>query len=269
MSPVDPSACPAPRSLREEVAALSVELRAELKRITQIRVRDNEAQLIPGLTVFMWLERLDALLASLPGDAPVLKVFDKKRETEDGSGVFVADGWNITFLGRGIRFDVDIDHDGDIVWVWAVDGGPVEVGQRAIPVALPGDAAQDANEAILAALKNMGHDTACGACMEIAFTGVTTNEHSCAQDAPPAPQGWQPIDSAPKDGTRVLLWGPTWVTPRCGQFFGPDWRHFYERPFTAQPTVWVPLPAPPVSEDTPRHRYDEPRNLRGRNGGIP
>ncbi len=32
---------------------------------------------------------------------------------------------------------------------------------------------------ILAALKNVGVDTECGACMEVAFTGVTTNAHSC------------------------------------------------------------------------------------------
>lgn len=29
------------------------------------------------------------------------------------------------------------------------------------------------------ALKNYGADTKCGACMEVAFTGVTTNQHTC------------------------------------------------------------------------------------------
>jgi len=28
-------------------------------------------------------------------------------------------------------------------------------------------------------LKNYGADVECGACMEIAFTGSTTNEHTC------------------------------------------------------------------------------------------
>lgn len=32
---------------------------------------------------------------------------------------------------------------------------------------------------IIQALKNSGIDIECGACMEIAFTGVTTNEHTC------------------------------------------------------------------------------------------
>lgn len=40
---------------------------------------------------------------------------------------------------------------------------------------------------ILQALKNYGADTNCGACMEIAFTGVTTNEHSCKPTPPPPP----------------------------------------------------------------------------------
>jgi hypothetical protein len=32
---------------------------------------------------------------------------------------------------------------------------------------------------VLQVLKNLGHDVDCGACMEIAFTGSTTNEHTC------------------------------------------------------------------------------------------
>jgi len=33
---------------------------------------------------------------------------------------------------------------------------------------------------VITALKNVGIDTECGACMEIGFTGVTTNLHTCA-----------------------------------------------------------------------------------------
>lgn len=33
---------------------------------------------------------------------------------------------------------------------------------------------------ILSALRNMGHDTTCGACMEIAFTGRTVESHTCS-----------------------------------------------------------------------------------------
>ncbi len=34
-------------------------------------------------------------------------------------------------------------------------------------------------EMVLKALKNMGHDTTCGACMALAFTGTTTGVHTC------------------------------------------------------------------------------------------
>lgn len=33
---------------------------------------------------------------------------------------------------------------------------------------------------VLTALRNFGIDTECGSCMEIAFTGVTTHEHTCS-----------------------------------------------------------------------------------------
>ena len=32
---------------------------------------------------------------------------------------------------------------------------------------------------VVAALRNSGVDVECGACMEVAFTGVTTNQHTC------------------------------------------------------------------------------------------
>jgi hypothetical protein len=34
-------------------------------------------------------------------------------------------------------------------------------------------------EFALQVLKNMGHDTACGACMALAFTGTSTGLHTC------------------------------------------------------------------------------------------
>ena len=40
---------------------------------------------------------------------------------------------------------------------------------------------------VLQILKNLGHDTDCGACMGIAFTGMCFEEHTCkeAVGAPP------------------------------------------------------------------------------------
>ncbi len=34
---------------------------------------------------------------------------------------------------------------------------------------------------VISMLRNSGVDVDCGACMEVAFTGATTNVHSCAQ----------------------------------------------------------------------------------------
>lgn len=64
---------------------------------------------------------------------------------------------------------------------------------------------------------------------------------------------WLPIESAPKDDRRVMVFGPDGID--IGQFvewsLGPGW----QRPLTAEydnemadistPTHWMPLPKPP------------------------
>lgn len=56
------------------------------------------------------------------------------------------------------------------------------------------------------------------------------------QGQPPEPQGWQPISSAPRDFTRVLVWGPRIEGVQTAQ---------YGRHSVPQATHWMPLPAPP------------------------
>jgi hypothetical protein len=59
--------------------------------------------------------------------------------------------------------------------------------------------------------------------------------------------GWQPIETAPKDGTNVLVWCPyrripvaaTWQT---AEFY---WVELYQGSVT--PTHWIPLPDPPAA----------------------
>lgn len=61
---------------------------------------------------------------------------------------------------------------------------------------------------------------------------------------------WQPITTAPKDGTAVLGWSPSWLrlltiwwddNPKCRCWIGGG---YMQR--TLPPTHWMPLPAPPT-----------------------
>ena len=72
---------------------------------------------------------------------------------------------------------------------------------------------------------------------------------------------WQPIETAPKDGTRILLahhqnkyenlppliwvidgqWGANW---RTGDDYQPHWHHDRKLRLVS-PTHWMPLPEPP------------------------
>ena len=84
---------------------------------------------------------------------------------------------------------------------------------------------------------------------------------------------WQPIETAPKDGTEILLWAKD-VGPRVGSFdsefnndpdgyrpYGgwwsltgeispafPAWRDLEEVPAKNTPTHWMSLPEPPENE---------------------
>lgn len=66
--------------------------------------------------------------------------------------------------------------------------------------------------------------------------------------------GWQPIETAPKDGTWVILFTPAGV--QCGywggSYFGRDmaWLQYAHRSDYEEvegvPTHWMPLPEPPT-----------------------
>jgi hypothetical protein len=64
--------------------------------------------------------------------------------------------------------------------------------------------------------------------------------------------GWLPIESAPRDGTRILAYedGNHYALEWCQEFPEPDggyWKCFCGQyvTITPEPTHWMPLPAPP------------------------
>lgn len=60
---------------------------------------------------------------------------------------------------------------------------------------------------------------------------------------------WQPIETAPKDGTWILIWGDRWdcEQPDVGSWDDDDWRDD-EGAVLAFATHWMPLPTPPSQE---------------------
>ncbi len=58
---------------------------------------------------------------------------------------------------------------------------------------------------------------------------------------------WQPIETAPKDGTYLLLWWPHWYAQAgVGYFEHGHWHAEYALSDEVGPTHWMRLPAPPV-----------------------
>ena len=79
------------------------------------------------------------------------------------------------------------------------------------------------------------------------------------------PQGWQPIETAPKDGTPVLVYPPTWAKAiasiakwnkdEYAKKPRPYWRRVddYGKVTISRdnpPTHWMPLPAAPKPENS-------------------
>jgi hypothetical protein len=70
---------------------------------------------------------------------------------------------------------------------------------------------------------------------------------------------WQPIETAPKDGTAILLWAPYyawsvwqgcwsgtgWIVPN--PVIGDDLSVAGHLPLGGYPTHWQPLPPPPTT----------------------
>ncbi len=72
--------------------------------------------------------------------------------------------------------------------------------------------------------------------------------------------GWRPIETAPKDGTRVLVWRPRESGDHIAHAGVDHWRDdnagggsgsWYRSRRYQQPTHWMPLPTPPQGGEAP------------------
>ncbi len=86
-----------------------------------------------------------------------------------------------------------------------------------------------------------------------AIKGLTTPATGTDEALREAADGWRPIESAPKDGTSLLLACTDWphstvlgkpIPVKVGGNIGKGWEIFGA---SWQPTHWMPLPAPPAA----------------------
>lgn len=62
--------------------------------------------------------------------------------------------------------------------------------------------------------------------------------------------GWQLIETAPKNGRRILLWCRDWHAPSTGQFYWQSFKLHDDLPeWKDAPTHWMPLPLPPTEKE--------------------
>ena len=64
---------------------------------------------------------------------------------------------------------------------------------------------------------------------------------------------WLPIETAPRDGTKILVWRPRESNDYeahadVDAWMGKSWWHSRR---AQQPTHWMPLPMPPAEGKTP------------------
>lgn len=60
-------------------------------------------------------------------------------------------------------------------------------------------------------------------------------------------QGWQPIETAPKDGTEILVYAPGFCQTALWESytFSEGWVNDSSGNWLNDPTHWMPLPEPP------------------------
>ena len=59
---------------------------------------------------------------------------------------------------------------------------------------------------------------------------------------------WQPIETAPDDGRKIIVYGGSRTEPTIEEADGGWWR-LYIGAMNSIPTHWMPLPEPPKSKE--------------------
>ena len=105
------------------------------------------------------------------------------------------------------------------------------------------------------AMTTRGHVDA-GNAMEEAMRRLAASPQPQPVQPSEVAQQWQPIETAPKDGTRVLAtWDYTWCQSGphaevCETNESGEWFYSYDGDGPQKPpTHWMPLPAPPKPKD--------------------
>ncbi len=58
---------------------------------------------------------------------------------------------------------------------------------------------------------------------------------------------WEPIETAPQDGTRVLIYERRYGTMEFARWIGAPHNHWGDGYKSWKPTHWMPLPEPPLT----------------------
>ena len=93
-------------------------------------------------------------------------------------------------------------------------------------------------------------------------THPTTEDAERLIAAAPCPSGWRPIETAPKDGTQVLVFSGhsedtrgngsgIYIAGWSDDPLGGDFYEFIDSPSPLEPSHWQPRPAAPIPDGGP------------------
>ena len=92
----------------------------------------------------------------------------------------------------------------------------------------------------------LGNDPICGGRVGSDTVKYLVDLALSAQQERSRDEGWRTIESAPRDGSRVLVWAEQYSAACAAEFNGFHGWCIHGTPLRHQPSKWQPLPAPPT-----------------------